>query len=130
MTDQRALGTESVGLSVPKARPGADHDHEVHEDHEHDEPEGYTGPARLRPAVGDELTAQVHLVARFDPLAGRTVWTGRVAAELPPRSEVVLTTPHGSSRAEVTEHDVWGNSRVRGLDRPPFPVELLDSAGA
>ncbi|MCU1605165.1 MAG: hypothetical protein JWP46_1630 [Modestobacter sp.] len=99
-------------------------------DHDHDEPEGYTGPATLRPAAGDELTAQVHLVSRFDPLAGRTVWTGRVAAELPLRTEVVLATPHGSSRAEATERDVWGNTRVRGLDRPPFPVELLDSPGA
>jgi hypothetical protein len=133
MTHQHAFGTESVVLPVPKAPPAVDHDdhhdHD-HDDHHHDEPEGYTGPATLRPAVGDELIAPVHLVSRFDPLAGRTVWTGRVAAALPLRTEVVLITPHGSSRGEVTEQDVWGNSRVRGLDRPPFPVELLDSAGA
>jgi hypothetical protein len=97
---------------------------------DHEEPEGYAGPATLRTAAGDELAAPVHLVSRFDPLAGRTVWTGRVAAELPLRTEVVLATPHGSSRAEATERDVWGNTRVRGLDRPPFPVELLDSPGA
>ena len=49
-----------------------------------------------------------------------------VAGGYPPRTVLVLTTPHGSARAEVTERDVWGNARVSGLDRPPFPVELLD----
>ncbi|HEV7727187.1 MAG TPA: DUF4873 domain-containing protein [Modestobacter sp.] len=96
---------------------------------EHEEPEGYAGPATLAPAGGAELAAAVHLVSRFDPLAGRTVWAGRVAARLPLRTEVLVTTPHGTSRAEVTEHDVWGNTRLRGLDRPPFPVELLDATG-
>jgi Domain of unknown function (DUF4873) len=97
---------------------------------EHDEPEGHLGPVTLVLADGEERPVEAHLVSRFDPLAGRTVWTGRVATELPLRSEVVVRTPHSESRAEVTEHDVWGNSRVRGLDRPPFPVELLDSTGA
>jgi hypothetical protein len=98
--------------------------------HEHDEPEGYTGPLILQLPDGGEQEVQAHLVSRFDPLAGRTVWSGRVAAELPLRTAVVVRTRHGESRAEATEHDVWGNTRVRGLDRPPFPVELLDSTGA
>jgi Domain of unknown function (DUF4873) len=97
---------------------------------EHDEPEGHLGPVTLVLADGEERPVEAHLVSRFDPLAGRTVWTGRVATELPLRSEVVVRTPHGESRAEVTEHDVWGNTRIRGLDRPPFPVELLDATGA
>jgi hypothetical protein len=96
---------------------------------EHDEPEGHIGPVTLVLADGSERPAEAHLVSRFDPLAGRTVWTGRLATELPLRSEVVVRTPHGESRAEVTEHDVWGNTRIRGLDRPPFPVELLDATG-
>jgi hypothetical protein len=99
------------------------------DDHEHDEPEGHTGPVVLVLPDGSEQEAAAHLVSRFDPLAGRTVWSGRVATELPPRTEFVVRTPHGESRAEATEHDVWGNTRVRGLDRPPFPVELLDESG-
>ena len=39
-----------------------------------------------------------------------------------------MTTPHGSGTAVATECDPWGNTRVTGADRPPFPVELLDSA--
>jgi hypothetical protein len=99
------------------------------DDHEHDEPEGHTGPVTLVLPDGSERATEAALVSRFDPLAGRTVWSGRVATELALRTEVVVRTPHGESRAEVTEHDVWGNTRVRGLDRPPFPVELLDETG-
>ncbi len=54
------------------------------------------------------------------------VWSGRIATELPPRAAVLISTPHGTARAEATERDVWGNTRVSGIDRPPFPVELLD----
>ena len=98
-------------------------------EHEHDGPEGHTGPVTVVLADGTEHTVEAHLASRFDPLAGTTVWSGRVRAALPLRSRVVVRTPHGEGRAEVTEHDVWGNSRVRGLDRPPFPVELLDATG-
>ena len=45
------------------------------------------------------------------------------------RTSVVVRTPHGSARAETTERDPWGNTRVTGADRPPFPVELLDFLG-
>jgi Domain of unknown function (DUF4873) len=38
----------------------------------------------------------------------------------------VVTTPHGSAAAEAVEGDAWGNTRISGRDRPPFPVELLD----
>jgi Domain of unknown function (DUF4873) len=94
----------------------------------HDEPEGHVGPVTLVLRDGTERNVEAHLVARFDPLAGRTVWSGRVATGLPLRAELVVRTRHGASRAEATEHDVWGNTRIRGLDRPPFPVELLDEA--
>ena len=95
----------------------------------HDEPEGHVGPVVLVLPDGTEAGVDAHLVSRFDPLVGRTVWAGRVRAELPLRGQVVVRTPHGESRAETTEHDVWGNTRLRGLDRPPFPVELLDATG-
>jgi hypothetical protein len=91
----------------------------------HEEPDGYDGEVTVV-VDGRQLPAQAALAARFDPLAGHVVWTGRVAAELPTRAEVVVRTPHGSARAEATERDAWGNTRITGVGRPPFPVELLD----
>jgi hypothetical protein len=46
-----------------------------------------------------------------------------------PGTELTVTTRDGSARARATERDPWGNTRVTGLDRPPFPVELLDPSG-
>jgi hypothetical protein len=90
----------------------------------HDEPEGSEGEVTV--GLGGEVrTVHAALAARFDPLAGTVVWRGRVALAVPPRTELVISTPHGSARAESTEGDAWGNTRVRGLGRPPFPVELL-----
>jgi hypothetical protein len=90
-----------------------------------EEPDGYDGAVTVL-VDGRELSTTAVLAARFDPLAGHVVWTGRVAAQLPPRGEIVIETPHGRSPAEITERDVWGNARVSGVGRPPFPVELLD----
>jgi len=88
--------------------------------------EGYEGEVTVAVGGTEPLTAHAALAARFDPLAGHVVWTGRVATGLPPRTRFVIGTPHGSALAEARERDVWGNTRVTGLDRPPFPLELLD----
>lgn len=96
---------------------------------DHDEPEGYDGEVTVRADGEGEQTAHAALVARFDPLVGSVVWTGRLSAAFPPRTVVEITTPHGTGRAEVRERDVWGNSRLTGRGRPPFPVELLEVAG-
>lgn len=96
---------------------------------EHDEPDGYEGEVIVRADGGPEQTANAALIARFDPLAGSVVWLGRVSAAFPPCTVLEITTPHGTGRAEVRERDVWGNSRLTGLGRPPFPVELLEEAG-
>jgi hypothetical protein len=96
---------------------------------DHDEPEGYDGEVTVRAEGEPERTVRAALLARFDPLAGSVVWTGRVAADFPPRAVLEITTPHGTARAEVRERDVWGNARVTGLGRPPFPVELFEVAG-
>ncbi|MGY1807887.1 DUF4873 domain-containing protein [Blastococcus sp. SYSU D00669] len=93
----------------------------------HDEPEGYEGEVTVAVDGEPPRTAHAALAARFDPLAGSLVWTGRLAAQYPPRTVLQLTTPHGSARAEATERDAWGNTRVAGIDRPPFPVDLLDA---
>ena len=91
-------------------------------------PEGYEGEVAVSVDGGSPRTVRAALAARFDPLAGHVVWSGRVATELAPRAHVVVTTAHGSARAEATERDVWGNTRITGIDRPPFPVEVLDAA--
>ena len=96
---------------------------------EHEEPEGYEGEVRVAAAGRPEEPARAALAARFDPLAGHVVWTGRVDVGLDAGTELVVTTPHGSARARVTERDVWGNSRIVGVDRPPFPVAVLDESG-
>jgi hypothetical protein len=95
---------------------------------DHGEPDGYDGEVTVDVDGEPPRTARAVLAARFDPLAGHVVWTGRVAAGLPLRAALVITTAHGRARAEATEHDVWGNTRVTGGDRPPFPVEVLDGA--
>jgi hypothetical protein len=95
---------------------------------EHDEPEGYEGEVTVAVDGAPDRTAHAALAARFDPLAGHVVWSGRVALRVPARTALVLTTPHGSARAQATEEDAWGNTRVTGLDRPPFRVELFDGA--
>lgn len=94
----------------------------------HEEPEGYDGEAALAVEGEPARTVRVVLGARFDPLAGSVVWSGRIPVAVPPRTRLELTTPHGSARAVAVESDPWGNTRVTGIDRPPFPVELLDGA--
>ncbi|SDF44877.1 protein of unknown function [Blastococcus fimeti] len=95
---------------------------------EHEEPEGYDGEVTVSVDGEPARTARAVLGARFDPLAGSVVWSGRIALAVPARTRLELTTPHGSGLVEATESDPWGNTRVAGIGRPPFPVELLDSA--
>lgn len=95
---------------------------------EHEEPEGYDGEVTVDVDGEPSRTARAVLGARFDPLAGSVVWSGRIALALPPCTRLELTTPHGTGSAAATESDPWGNTRLAGAGRPPFPVELLDSA--
>jgi hypothetical protein len=96
----------------------------------HEEPEGYDGEVTVVAEGEEPRPAQAALAARFDPLAGHVVWTGRVSLTLAPQTSMVLRTAHGSGTAEAVEQDPWGNTRVRGTGRPPFPVELLDGTPA
>ena len=96
---------------------------------EHDEPDGFEGDVTVVVAGEPPVTVPAALAARFDPLAGHVVWSGRVATGLPAGAVLVLTTPHGCAEAGATERDAWGNTRVTGRGRPPFPVELLDGDG-
>ena len=92
----------------------------------HEQPEGYQGEVTVVADGVPPRTASAALAARFDPLAGRVVWSGRVAVALAPRTAFEIATPNGTARAEATETDAWGNTRLTGVGRPPFPVELLD----
>ena len=95
---------------------------------EHERPAGYEGEGTLAVDGAAPVAARAALAARFDPLAGRVVWSGRVDARLAPWTPFAVTTPHGTGRAVATELDAWGNTRLTGTGRPPFPVELLDGA--
>jgi hypothetical protein len=93
---------------------------------EHEAAEGYEGEVTVASDGLPPRPSSAALAARFDPLAGHVVWSGRVDVQLPPRTTFEITTPHGTGQAHVTETDVWGNTRLAGVGRPPFPVELLD----
>jgi hypothetical protein len=95
----------------------------------HEAGEGYEGAVTVTADGEPSRPASAALAARFDPLAGHVVWSGRVDAALAPRTAFEITTPHGTARAEATETDAWGNTRLSGVGRPPFPVELLDGDG-
>lgn len=97
---------------------------------EYGESEGYDGDVTVVAEGEEPRTAHAALAARFDPLVGQVVWTGRISLGLKPRTALEIRTPHGSGSAEATEHDPWGNTRVRGRGRPPFPVGLLDAVEA
>jgi hypothetical protein len=92
----------------------------------HEQPEGYQGEVTVAADDVPLRTASAALASRFDPLAGHVLWSGRVDVALAPRTAFEITTPHGTARAEATETDAWGNTRLTGVGRPPFPVELLD----
>ena len=93
---------------------------------DHDDQAGFEGDATVAVDSAAPRAIRATLAARFDPLAGHLVWSGRVGDDLPPRTPFHITTPHGTARAEAVERDVWGNTRLTGVDRPPFPVELFD----
>lgn len=95
---------------------------------EQENPDGYDGEVTVVVDGEQPRTAHAALAARFDPLAGHVVWTGRLATALRPGVPMVVKTPHGTATAQTTEQDPWGNTRLRGSGRPPFPVELLDAA--
>lgn len=104
--------------------------------HEHDEPDGYRGPAHV--AVGQQpaVIVDVELSGNFEPISGRFVWRGRVREltqalgedAAPAGTELTITTPDGSGTASVSGLDLWGSHMVDGLTRPPFPV-MEDTEG-
>ena len=92
--------------------------------------EAYAGPAALS-ADGTEVTVQVRLSGRLEPVDGRYHWAGRIA----PLEQVTRLFASGvrSARLRIaggvpvpvrlSEVDPWGAVRVTGVSPPPWPVE-------
>jgi hypothetical protein len=94
---------------------------------EHDDEDGYRGPARLD--TGDTtIDVEVVLGGHLEPLDGKYHWYGRVvqndavdAAKKGGATTVGLAIADGANaEGRLAEHDYWGNMRITGLGRPPF----------
>ena len=100
---------------------------------EHDDEDGYEGPARL--VVGDDaFDVQVVLGGHLEPLDGKYHWYGRVvqndavdAAKKGGATSGVLTIGDGvGAEGRLAEHDAWGNLRITGLGAPPFERDDIE----
>jgi hypothetical protein len=90
--------------------------------------DGYRGPAVLI-AGDDEITVDVRLAGRFDPIIGRYRWHGRVAASddvaallAAGARSVSLRTPHREVATTLSDVDPWGRPRVSCVGAAPFEV--------
>jgi hypothetical protein len=94
---------------------------------EHDDEDGYRGPASL--AVADDtIDVEVVLGGHLEPLDGKYHWYGRIAqhdavdaAKKGGTTTVGLVIADGASaEGRLAEHDAWGNMRITGTGTPPF----------
>lgn len=101
---------------------------------EHDDEDGYRGPAVLD-VGGGTMDVEVVLGGHLEPLDGEYHWYGRVvqhdavdAAKAGGATAVGLTVGDRlPSAGRLAEHDAWGNMRITGTGAPPFelsPVEV------
>jgi len=100
---------------------------------EHDDEDGYEGPARL--VVGDDaFDVEVVLGGHLEPLDGKYHWYGRVvqddaldAAKKGGATSGLLTIGDGvATEGRLAEHDAWGNMRITGLGAPPFERDDIE----
>jgi hypothetical protein len=85
----------------------------------------YQGPAVL--VVADaEIAVEVVLRGQFQPIDGRYHWYGRISADAAldrlERRPVVLRTPEGAAKGQLSQPDVWQRFRISGIGRPPFAL--------
>ncbi|WP_299573402.1 DUF4873 domain-containing protein [uncultured Williamsia sp.] len=101
-----------------------------------DDDGGYTGPATLTVEGRSPVQVTVQLVGRFDPIAGRFTWQGRIRGLVdaigddPPitaGTPVSVATPHGTGTGTLSAQDVFGGHVVTGVSAPPF-AQLPDDA--
>jgi uncharacterized protein DUF4873 len=99
--------------------------------------EGYAGPAALA-AAGADLTVQVRLSGRVEPLDGRYHWAGRIAAQVDVtrlfrdgvRSATLRIDNQDPVEVRLSEVDPWGAVRVSATSAPPWPpVDSVDPSG-
>ena len=92
-------------------------------------PEGYEGAVDRRPSTAARGAPPGPPGRALRPAGRRVVWSGRVAATAGPAHRVVVVATsarHGPRRGHRDRR--VGNTRLTGVGRPPFPVELLDGA--
>ena len=91
--------------------------------------EGWAGPAAV--VVDDhEVTVEVDLRGRFEPLDGTFHWYGRVdatgsellAGAVRSGTTVTVRTSYGEATGSLSDRDPWGRFRLAGRGRPPFPA--------
>ena len=100
---------------------------------EHDDEDGYRGPARLS-AGGDVIDVEVVLGGHLEPLDGKYHWYGRItqhaavdAAKRAGATDVELAIGDGPrAPARLAEHDAWGNMRITGTGAPPFELAEVE----
>ncbi|WP_227982451.1 DUF4873 domain-containing protein [Nocardia spumae] len=92
----------------------------------------YAGPAILD-APGAEVAVTATLSGHSDPIDGRYHWYGRLhgsdadALPAPGRGAVSLRVPGAPpATGRLQERDPWGNLRIAGIGRPPFPMADTD----
>lgn len=101
---------------------------------DHDDDEGYRGPATLT-LDGTDHAVTVRLLGHFQPLDGWYHWYGRVDADAGlhtvlggKRATVRVVTPEGSADGEIADVDPWGRYRLTGVSTPPFAAGGLPEA--
>ncbi|MBP2324304.1 hypothetical protein JOF56_004689 [Kibdelosporangium banguiense] len=88
----------------------------------------HRGPAVLT-ADGTDIDVEVHLMGHLQPIDGSYRWYDRITAhpavaELHKsgHKDISIRLPGGEgTQARLAELDSWGNVRVTGSGRPPFP---------
>jgi hypothetical protein len=76
---------------------------------QHEGAEGYEGRVTVAAGGASPRTAVAALAARFDPLAGRVVWSGRLDLPVAPRVGLGGLGP----RAAVGCRDLEGGARLQ-----------------
>ncbi|MFC7304688.1 DUF4873 domain-containing protein [Streptomyces monticola] len=112
----------------PHERSSDRHPDEEVREHEHDD-DGYSGAAMLV-LDDEERSVEVRLRGHFQPIDGRYHWYGRLGADAElvnslggKRGSVLIRTPQGEARGELSDPDPWDRYRITGTSTPPFAVD-------
>jgi cation diffusion facilitator CzcD-associated flavoprotein CzcO len=95
--------------------------------------DGYTGPATLT-AAGSQLTVDVRLSGRVEPVDGRYHWAGRIAPQdavsrlvrAGTLSAILRIGDNAPVAVRLGDVDPWGAVRVQATSPPPWPGSDAD----